>query len=622
MRRRSTGCSFALMRALSWLALLLLASLALAGCSGAVDKAGGKKPAQRKVTVLSLAIRADPWEVSGFADEVSRLSHGTLRIAVKPRWRYGQAAYEKGLIGDVRTRKADLGAADASAWDSVGVTSLRALGAPLLIDSYPLQERVLKSSMIPQVLRGLRPLGLVGLGVLPGQLPRPLGVTRRLLARSDYTGKRIGVQQSLVGNATLRAFGATPDWLGGGATIAGLDGIEEPISWIQGSRYDRLAKYLTTNLVLWARPIVLFADISAFARLAPFQRRALEQAATDDVTGQTKVVMEFERSDTASLCAHRRLRFIAATPADGASLHLAARPIYEQLERDRPTRRFIGQIQTLRTRLRAPVSALPSCGDTRSIAAPGRATPLDGVYALTVAPRDLPPSQRLPEAFGSWQIVLDRGRFRFTQHSNHADWIADGRVRISGNRMSWTVADALDVGPHGTPDGIPLRRGETLRFRWRESSETLALAATDAKLALPALTLRPLARADAAPSQQPLENSAAIQGTWVTNATAADLIEHAHSQGDARGNSGPLRLTVHGSHCRWTQHAPDGEHWGVGTCRFAGDTLEFDNARTDDNPTPVPFFLHWSVFHDRLTFRQAPGFSPETWTFHPWRRIA
>jgi hypothetical protein len=383
-----------------------------------------------------------------------------------------------------------------------------------------------------------------------------------------------------------------------------------------------VAGYLTTNVVPWAQPIVVFASRAALARLTPAQRGLLERAATDAVEGQTKVVAELERSDTATLCAHKQVRLLAARATDLTSLRVAARRVDEQLERDPLTRAFFAQVEAMRARLGASPSVISSCGEGRPVSAPGAATPLDGVYELTVAPRDLPPSQRLPEAYGSWQLVLDRSRFRFTEHSDHADWIAHGRLRLSGDQMSWTVADALDAGPHGTPDGIPLRRGETLRFRWRYVDETLALAATDKTLALRALTLRPLARVGAAPSQQPLENPAAIQGTWVTNATGGDLFAHGGDPAAIADNTGPLQLTVRGRHCRWTQHAPDGYHWGVGTCRFAGDTLEFDNARTDDNPEPVPFFLHWSVFHDRLTFRQAPGFSPETWTFHPWRRVS
>jgi TRAP-type C4-dicarboxylate transport system substrate-binding protein len=620
MRRLRSGCSFVLMRVPFWVPLLLIAPLALAGCRSGSDKAGGK-PA-RKATVLTLAVPGDPWEVNGFADEVSRLSHGTMRIAVRARWRWGQVAYENGLIADVRAGKLDLGAAGSRAWDSVGVTSLRALSAPLLIDSYALQDQVLRSSMIEEMLRGLRPLGLVGLGVLPGQLPRPLGISHPLLERSDYVGRRIGVQQSLVGSATMRGFGATPVWFAGGASIAGLDGIQQPISSIQGSGYDGVGKYLTTNVVLWARPIVLFANRAAFARLRPDEQRLLKQAVTEDVRGQTKVVVGFERFDTEALCAHGRLRFVAARPIDLATVHRAVQPVYKQLERNPQTRRFITEIRALRVRVAAPPSIVPSCRGGGLVSAPTLATPVDGVYALTVASGDLAVSRRIPEAYGSWQIVLDRGRFRFSQRSDHADWIADGQVRVSGDEMSWTVVDALDVGPHGVPDGIPLRRGETLRFRWRRSGKGLVLASADARPALPALSVRPLARVADAPSQQPLENPAVLQGAWVANPTAADVIDHGGNPASIPDNTGPLRLAVHGSHCRWTQHAPDGDNWGVGTCRFAGDTLELDLTRTDDNASPTPMFLRWSVYHRRLTFRQAPGFSPEEWTYQPWRKVA
>jgi TRAP-type C4-dicarboxylate transport system substrate-binding protein len=606
------------MRTVPWVALPLAASLVLAGCSGVVDKAGGQ-PAPRKTTVLSLAVRADSWEVDGFADAVRRLSNGTLRIAVKTRWRYGQAAYQSGLVGDVRAGRADLGAAEASAWDSVGVSSLRALGAPLLIDSYRLQASVLESRMIPEMLRGLRPLGLVGLGILPGQLPRPLGTTRPLLAGSDYAEARIGLQQSRVGNATMRALGATPDWVGGAAPITGLDGIAEPISWIAGSGYDRVSKYLTTNVVLWPRPIVVFANRSMFARLTGLQRRALEQAAVDDVPGQTQVVMAFERDDAWSLCADRRLRVRAAGPAELAALRKAVRPVYEQLDRDPQTRRFIAQIQTLKARLGAPASVLPRCVSAPSFGARGAMTPLDGVYALSISPGDLRPSQRLPEAYGSWQIVLDRGSFRLTQDSSQADWFADGQVRISGDQMSWTVAaaDAFDL--HGAPDGVPLTIGQTLRFRWRRRGNELSLASDTS---VPGLTARPLVRVGDAPGQQPLENPAAIQGTWVTDPTAADVIAR-QNPGAIRYSTGPLRLTVDGSRCSWTQHTPAGTNGSDGICRFAGDTLELDPL-PPNAPPPVstPMFLLWSVYHDELTFREAPGLSPAPWTFHPWRKVA
>jgi hypothetical protein len=83
-----------------------------------------------------------------------------------------------------------------------------------------------------------------------------------------------------------------------------------------------------------------------------------------------------------------------------------------------------------------------------------------------------------------------------------------------------------------------------------------------------------------------------------------------------------MRLTLHGSRCRWTQQAIDGFHWSKGMCGFAGDTLEFDQTVTDQGDlSGAPFFLHWSVFHDRLSFRRAAGISPYKWAWHPWRKV-
>jgi len=205
--------------------IVMLAVIAvLAGCtSPGLNKAGGGQA--RQPVVLTLAdSQADSTELDGFAGEVQRLSAGAMRIDIKIRWRFGQVQYENGLIEDVRAGRADLGVAGSRAWDSVGVNSFRALNAPLLITSYALQDRVLRSPMIGQMLPGLRPLGLAGIGMLPGPLRKPFGIARPLLKPSDYAGLRIGVQQSRVAAATMRALGAMPVWFPATQSITGLDG--------------------------------------------------------------------------------------------------------------------------------------------------------------------------------------------------------------------------------------------------------------------------------------------------------------------------------------------------------------------------------------------------------------
>jgi TRAP-type C4-dicarboxylate transport system substrate-binding protein len=266
-----------------------------------------------------------------------------MRIDIESRWRQHQVDFETGLIGDVQAGKADLGAAGAEAWASAGVTSFQALDAPLLIDSYTLQARVLRSPLIGQMLGGLAAAGLAGIGVLPGTLRKPLGITRPLRSPSDYAGLTIGTQQSRVADATMRALGARPVWFGSEAPVAGLGGIEQQISQIQDTGYDQAGKYLTANVSLWPRPLVLFASRQTWAALTPAQRAILRQAVTADLTAETQVVRDNEQTDTAILC-RRGVRFLTATPADVAALRRAVRPVYHQLERDPQTpcaRRFL-----------------------------------------------------------------------------------------------------------------------------------------------------------------------------------------------------------------------------------------------------------------------------------------
>jgi TRAP-type C4-dicarboxylate transport system substrate-binding protein len=254
---------------------LTLVLVVLAGCGGSgADKAGGESGQQPRILTMATP-GSGPGELDPFLSEVARLSGGTIRIQVQDSWRVGQVKYETGLIKDVAAGKADLGSAGSRAWDSVGVMSLRALHAPLLIDSYAAQERVLQSPLVGEMLAGLEPIGLVGLGVLPGPMRKPLGISKPLVAPADYAGLTIGVQQSLVADETMRALGARPVWVPGMAKIDRFDGIEQQTAAIEGNRYDTVGKHFTANVNLWPRPVVIFAEAGVrLAQPGPAQRPA------------------------------------------------------------------------------------------------------------------------------------------------------------------------------------------------------------------------------------------------------------------------------------------------------------------------------------------------------------
>jgi hypothetical protein len=67
----------------------------------------------------------------------------------------------------------------------------------------------------------------------------------------------------------MRALGATPVGFAPARPITGLDGLEQQMSSIQGNQYDKVAKYLTANVSLWPRPLVIFANGKTWAALTP-----------------------------------------------------------------------------------------------------------------------------------------------------------------------------------------------------------------------------------------------------------------------------------------------------------------------------------------------------------------
>ena len=479
--------------------VVLLAVMAvLAGCGSlGFDKAGDTQP--RHSVVLTLAnFNGQTGELDGFTSEVRRLSGGTLRIDIKYNWRHGQVRYENGLIADVRAGKADLGVVGSRAWDSVGVNSFRALGAPLLIDSYALQDRVVRSPMIGQMMQGLRPLGLAGIGVLPGPLRKPLGITRPLLQPADYAGLRIGVQQSLVADATMRALGATPVWYPVLGPIAGFGATEQSITVIQGDQYDKAGKYLTANVNLWPRPLVLFANGRTWAALTPAQRRILTQAVTDDQAAQTKFVRGSEGTDTATLCRRGRLRFLTASPADLAALRRAVQPVYAQLERDPQTQRYIHQIEAMRQGL--PAEPAPGCAPPAQVA--GKGHPLDGVYRFTDTAAELQavpgtaPEDTVPENYGAWTLVLDRGRFAFTQRDSLACTWGYGTFTIKGTRIEWLVINGGGIAP----DDATNKPGELYIFGWSLYRGVLTLSPVPGAISPSNFRVKPWTRISTTPS--------------------------------------------------------------------------------------------------------------------------
>ena len=411
------------MTELAWrpfpLVLLGLLLAVAAGCAGSgTNKAGGSS---EKTVVLTLADHEfGMQDVGRWAHEVERASGGTIRIDDRERWRGNERDYDPGTIADVRSGRVDIAKIAARSWDEVGVTSFRALVAPLLIDSYPLEQHVLASNLPARMLPAVDKLDLVGLAVLPGLLRKPLGVRRILRTPQDFEGATIGMRASGVARMTFKALGSNTDVYlpGNRAEVSRLDGIESDADVINSSGYNRGARALTTNVNLWPRVLTLVMNRRKFNALSDRQKEALRSAATPVLDAQLKDDAALDRDKTQNLC-REGLALVSAKPADLAALAKSVRPVYARLERNAATSRFIAEIRAMKRRAGPGGGGAVRCGRQTSSVHTG-ASPIDGVYRSTVTRAELlrNPAYESGEAnasnYGTFTLTFAKGQFEWT----------------------------------------------------------------------------------------------------------------------------------------------------------------------------------------------------------------
>jgi TRAP-type C4-dicarboxylate transport system substrate-binding protein len=191
-------------------ALAVIAAVVAGGCSGggaAGDKAGGSgEPVVLRMANAYGDLDVVP-AVQDFVSRVKERSGGNLRIQVASTWGDYADDAEQQVVRAVAAGKADLGWAGARVFDTMGVTSFQALQAPMLIDSYALEQAVAASDLPGQMLQGLTKVGVGGLGVLGDGLRKPIAVKHPLVAVGDWRGITFGTLKS-AGQAQARSSDA------------------------------------------------------------------------------------------------------------------------------------------------------------------------------------------------------------------------------------------------------------------------------------------------------------------------------------------------------------------------------------------------------------------------------
>jgi TRAP-type C4-dicarboxylate transport system substrate-binding protein len=339
---------------LTTLAVAATVAMLTVGCSGgepASNKAGG---AAAPVTLKM----ANPYgdlnllpAVAYFVSQVQDRSGGNLRIDVTST--YGDYAddAEQQVVRGVAAGQMDLGWAGARVFDTMGVTAFQALQAPMLIDSYPLEQAVITAGIPGEMLPSLEKIGVQGLGVVGDGLRKPVAVKRPLLSLDDWRGITFATLKSQGQADAIRALGANPieafrNNRNKGLTSGKLAGLEMNLLTYEHSVPPQSAPYVTANVSLWPQLDVLVANPERLANLSEQQRHWLNEAAKDAVDRSVGLIDHDEQS-LQNAC-KAGARFANASKADLAGLNKAFAPVYASLEKDAGTMSFIQKIQELK----------------------------------------------------------------------------------------------------------------------------------------------------------------------------------------------------------------------------------------------------------------------------------
>ncbi len=127
-----------------------------------------------------------------------------------------------------------------------------------------------------------------------------------------------------------------------------FDGTEIDPFTVSAEGFDSYAREMTGNVTLWPKTWTIVMNRRAFDRLSRNEQQVLLAAGREAVDPEIGRVTHDTRVAVSSLCAGR-FSFRSATSTERAALLKAVQPVYDRIERNPLTKRWIAQIRRMRT---------------------------------------------------------------------------------------------------------------------------------------------------------------------------------------------------------------------------------------------------------------------------------
>lgn len=343
-------------------ALVTAVLVLLSGCTPGGTKSGGPD-APVELVILNhdsgSGLETAP-AVAWFVDRVRGLSGGRLvvRAEVGPWATLGEE------VGAVARGRADLGWVGSRVFDLLGVRELQPLHAPFLIDSYALQAAVVTDPKTTATLAAVSRLGVEPLALLADEMRFPAATAKPLLSPADWRDTQIWMLESDIQRAGLTALGATARYGGDPRQMlhdGRLDGVEQMWMYYARGAIFVPAPYVTPNVVLSPRTMVLVGNPESLGRLSPTHQQWIRQAAHEAVASSAEHADDRVAALIADACRYGS-RIAFATADQQAALRRAVEPVYAALRADPATSAGMAHIEALKARV--PAEPAPEVPDS------------------------------------------------------------------------------------------------------------------------------------------------------------------------------------------------------------------------------------------------------------------
>jgi hypothetical protein len=395
------------------------------------------------------------------------------------------------------------------------------------------------------------------------------------------------------------------------AELDGLDAYEQQLSSIEGNGYDAQAKYVTANVNLWPRPLVIAMAKEAFDSLTSEQQSILRDAAKAAVP-ESLAASRAEDDEAAPLLCRKGMTFAVASRDDLADLRAALEPVYAELTSDPETKSHIDAIKSLKAEVAASAES-PPCKTAEPASGKASSIP-NGTYETSVTHDDWVeaglPEEAAEGGTGRFRMVFDDGDLTL--------FGPDGEI---GFRARYTVfRDKIEARAYR------LASGDTVNARWSFDGQELRF--TDVQLCAESSCADEVTPYAVVWGSHPWVRAAAesvpIDGVYRTTVTLAALKRSPLKYDEGEVNSenwGDLTLTFAQGRVKFEQRNSITSSSTSGTYTIDGDTivLEF----TEGVNAGETFAFRWSLYRDTLTFTREEelGVVPTPYLIEPWQRV-